>query len=270
MIEFLFAPILSLFSPRFYRDILKSSLAKGFFYLAYLAVIFATVFLVILHVKFIPIAENFVDWFALNLPEITFEKGTVSSPAKQPYEMKHPVFGKILVLDTTKDALKTEELKDIFFYITKTKIYANDYVHNEIRIFDLTAPQNQKGKLSQGPQTLTGKSVKAFYLKAKPFFLILFFFLFGASIFFWKLGAALFYSLLALVLNRFREEKFSYAVLLNVSIFGLTAVSFLQLLNFIVPHLHLGPPLWMALVITTLYLGLGLLIVSPPEKSPEP
>ncbi len=266
--EFLFSPILSLFSPRFYRELLKKSLGQGFLYLIYLATICTAVFMTVVLLKWVPIAENFVDWFARKLPTMTFDKNGVTSPAKQPYEMKHPTFGMILILDTAKENIDSAEIKKAFFYITKTKIYTSDPVRNETRIFDLSAPANQP-KQPEGRETLTGESVRRFYFKTKPFFLTVLFFMAMVFVFSWKVGTALFYSLVASILNQFREEKFSYAVLLNVSMFALTAVTTLQSFSLIAPALHLTPPLWMALVITSLYLGLAILIVSPPEKTSE-
>lgn len=269
MFEFLFAPILSLFSPRFYRSVLQSSVLKGFSYLIYLSLISAGIFVAIINLRWIPVAEDFIDWFSRGFPAITLTKDGISSSVEQPYEMKHPSFGAILILNTEKEEAEEEKMRKAFFYVTKTRIYANDPLRNETRIFDLKLDQSGKTKQQIENQVLTGETVKKFYRTAKPIFLFVFFFMMTFFLLLWKITTAFFYSVVALLLNQFREEKFSYAALLNVSCFSLTAVTLLQFLNLIAPQLHLAPAFWIAFMITTLYLGLAILIASPPEKEPE-
>ena len=266
MIDFLFAPILSLFSPRFYQNVLKSSLWKGFLYLAYLSLSGALTFLILISLKWLPTVENFVDWFARELPTMVFENGSLSSSVQQPYHMTHPKFGKILILDTTKEKADPSELKNAFLYVTKRIIYVSNPLRGETRIFDLSSPKNQRA-IAAGSSQITGELVKFFYKKIKPIFLVTLFSFVFLFIFLWKLVAAILYSVIAVVLNQFREEKFSYEKLLNVTIFAMTAISLLQFLNALVTGIQAPVPFWVALVLTTSYLGLAILVVSLPEKT---
>lgn len=275
MVDFLFAPILSLFSPRFYRELLRGSLWKGFLYLLYLGAICAAIFISAIALRWLPEADEFIDWLSHNLPTVTIDREGISSSVKQPYELKHSRLGLILVLDTRKDAFESNEIKNAFLYVSKTKVYANNPMKNETRVFDLSAAAREAAEKAKAkgmpssdlePQTFTGTMLRNLYLKVKPVVLTVFFFGVALFVFAWKLSAALIYSLIALVLNQFREEKYSYPALLNVSMFALTAVTLLQFSSLVVTQLHLSPPLWLALCMTTLYLSLAVLIASPPEK----
>ena len=92
------------------------------------------------------------------------------------------------------------------------------------------------------------------------FFGVLFF------VFLWKLGAAFSYSAIAIILNLFREKKFAYPALLHVTMYAMTAVSILQLLSLLTQSLRFDVQPWIAIGITTVYIGLALLIASPPEN----
>ena len=268
MIEFLLSPVLSLFSPRFYQKVLKSSLAKGLFYLVYLSLLGALAFLLIILLKWMPTVDNFVAWLASEMPAITFENGGLSTSVSQPHTITHPKFGKIIILNTTKEKLEPSEIREAFVYVTKHLIYVSNPLQKETRIFDISEARQQKN-VPPGPHVLTGDLLKKAYDKIKPvFFGVLFGFTF-LFIFLWKFVAAILYSLVAVLLNLFRDEGFPYEKLLNVSIFSMSAVTLLQFLNAIVTSIHAPVPLWVALVLTTCYLGLSILVVSPPEKSPE-
>ncbi|MBI4387918.1 MAG: DUF1189 family protein [Candidatus Omnitrophica bacterium] len=266
IIDFIVSPVLSLFSSRFYRSVLKSSLGWGFLYAIYLSAICAATFFLVILFKWVPLVDDFVDWFSVKMPAITIDQKGISSSVSQPYKMKHPTYGMILILNATEKDASTEEAKDAVFYVTKTKIYANDPVRNETRVVDLFSRINQPNTMVQ-PQTITGKLVRDFYQKVRPYFLTTLFLLIMAFILLWKIAAAFIYSVIAVILNRFREEKFHYAALLNLSFFALTTVTLLQFLSLATPDLNLALPLWMSLLITTIYLGYATLVASPPEKS---
>ncbi len=265
MIEFLLSPILSLFSPRFYQGVFKSSITKGFLYLLYLSLLGSVAFLFIIYLKWMPTADNFVIWFSHELPEISFQNGTLSSAVAQPHVLIHPKFGKILILNTKKDHAEPAEMKEAFVYVTSRLIYVSNPFQRETKIFDVAKSPDSKAPATEA-YIFNGDLVKKIYAKIKPVFLAIlvgFTFIF---IFMWKLTAAIFYSMIAFILNLFREEKFSYEKLLNVSMFAMTAVTLLQFLNALVTSINLPVPLWVAFTLTTCYLGLAILVVSPPEK----
>ena len=76
------------------------------------------------------------------------------------------------------------------------------------------------------------------------------------------------YSLIALLLNRFRDEKFSYPALLNISMLALTPVAVIQFLGLIDSHFRMTVHLLIAVVITVFYLVLALFIALPPDFVP--
>ena len=216
-------------------------------------------------INVMPAFESFAGWFSVHMPELQIENGIISSPVKQPYQMVHPDFGNIMIVDTGKEEATSAETGKTILYVTKHRIYARNPVRNETRIFDL-ASETQKERFKKA-EKISGPMVLDFFRKARPIFTAIFFFSSAIFFFMWKLSAAIFYSLIALILNQFREEKFGYPALLNTSIFATTAVSVLQIMGLMTGNPHFQIPVWMAAAVTTLYLGLALLIASPPESS---
>lgn len=78
--------------------------------------------------------------------------------------------------------------------------------------------------------------------------------------------ASLFYSLIALLLNLFRKEKLGYGSLLVLSMFALTPVAILQIAGFFVPKLMMILSFPVAIVLTTLFLALGILATQAPSE----
>lgn len=266
-LDFLFSPLLSLFSAKFYRTVLRSSPGFGFLYLLYLGLIGAVSVMLAMMLKWLPVADEFVNWFSDQVPPVVLDQDGLSSSVAQPYEISHPKFGTLVILDTTKETVRDEDVKRTFFYVTKRKIYANDPTRNETRIMDVLGRVSETELSRIARQELDGEQLKDFYAKAKPVVKIVAFLGVLLAVYMWKLGAALFYSLAAWILNQFREEKYSYLPLVSVSAFALTPVAVLQFSGSLLPNLSLNPPLWMAVAITSLYLAVAILIVSPTEKT---
>ena len=269
MLDYLFSPILSLFSPRFYKRIQKSSVVAGFIYLVYLSIIYTIVFLVHISLRWIPIVEDTVSWFARAVPPITYQKREFSSPVKQPFTLKHPMLGTVMVIDTSKETATAEEIKKTYFFITKKLVYVTNPIAQETQVVDLSSSKvkNTSGEINQ---TFTGKMIVIFYKRAKPVFLVVLFVLAGGLVFLWKLSAAFISFLIAVVMNQFRERMLPSSGLFNTSAFAVTFVVFLQMLDMIAPGLHLMPPTWMAVLMTSLYLGFAILVIAPSEKSGRP
>jgi len=263
---FLASPILSIFSPSLYRSIPKSSLVRGFGYLAYIALIGGVLVTAVVTMYWAPKMDEFVNWFSYELPALTFENGQITTVVQEPYYVTHPIFGTLVTINTKKKNPKTEDIRDSFFYIASTVIYASDPIRNETRMFDLAAKAGQ-ANVPPGPQTLTGELIRKVYQQVKPLFLTALFFAVWAVLFFWKLGVALLFSLFALLLNLCREDKFSYGTLLHFSIYAITVVYMLQLANLLMPNVSLTLPLWLGIIITAYYVVFGVLIMSPPERT---
>jgi hypothetical protein len=266
---FWLSPILSLFSPVFYRDVLKSPLARGFLYLLYLSGIGAVAFVLGFRLHVLPIFEEFVNWFSIELPELTLVDGKLSTDVTQPHRMTHPTFGTILILDTTRDTFASDEMDEALVYVTQTRVYTHNPVRGQTREVLI-------GSLFQGKQavgntlTLNGEMIRTFLGRLRPFLFVALLFIMITSLYLWKTFAALAYSLVAMILNRFRDEKFGYPALLNVSLFALTPVSLIQFATMLVSQPQIVIPFWLGVLVTTSYLGFALLFASPPEKLSDP
>jgi len=266
-VTFVFSPIFSLFSPSFYKSLPKRSVGEGFLYLFYLAVWGAFVLMLMISLRWLPAVDEFVDWFSYQTPTFTFNEGRITTNVKEPYAVTHPTLGTLLIVNTKKKEIKPEDLQNVYFYVTSHVIYASDPIRNETRMFDLGAQAHRTGNQLHGPQSLDGQMIRQIYQTIKPLVSVIFFFVIVFLVFVWKMTAALLYSVAALLLNRFREEKFSYATLLNFSCFSLTAVFILQLANIVFFNLQMPVPLWLSFAVTVFYLIFGILFVLPPERT---
>ena len=263
--DILLAPIYSFFSVSFYRRIIQSSLGKGFLYLLYLSFVYGAILLSLFIIRLKPMADDFVNWFASSLPQLTLTKNGVTASIQQPFEMKSPLYGTVLVIDTTKEKADGVPPTRTLIYLTKTQLVFQNEAKSETRILSLL-PKDDQAKEKWKDFSVTGAVVEMIYKKivpiVYPFILVLSLFAF----FIWKILAALFYSLVALLLNLFRKEKLSYGQLLVLSMFALTPVAVLQIAGFFVPKLMmiLSPPV--AIALTSLFLALGILATQGPAE----
>ena len=267
-LELLISPILSLYSTSFYKRKLNESLKRGFIYLAYISLIGAFSFLIMFQTRAMPILNEMAGWLSHEMPEMIIEQGKVSSSVAQPYIMKHPKFGNVMILDSNKESLKPDEMSQAFIYITKSLIYVHNPVQNDTQTIDLRQVEGQtkpQGK-TRKPEKVNGALVQAIYTQIKPVLSVVFFFTVLLSLFLWKLGAAFSYSAIAIILNLFREKQLPYPALLNVTIYAMTAVSVLQLMSLVTQSIRFDVQPWIAIGITTVYLCLAFFIALPEEK----
>ena len=86
---------------------------------------------------------------------------------------------------------------------------------------------------------------------------------FLAPLFFvWKLLIALFYSLIALLLNRFRKEKFRYGSLFTLACFAISPVTIFQAANVSIPEISFDLNFYFSFALTVLYLVYGMFVAS--------
>lgn len=262
--DILLAPIYSFFSTSFYKRVIRYSVGKGFLYLAFLSFIYALLILFFFWTPFKPNVDKFVDWFAANLPQLTLTKEGVVTSVTQPFELKNPVYGSVLVINTTQDGI--EKMPETLIYMTKTKLVFKNPNRNELRVFELV-PSTEEAKAKWKDFVLTGPFLEGWYKKLVPIvipaILIAVFWMF----FVWKILASLFYSLIALIINLFRREKLGYTKLLTLSMFALTPVAVLQMIGMFIPRMGLALNFFTSIILTSLYLALGILATQ--EKSPE-
>jgi hypothetical protein len=145
MRDFFLAPILSLFSLNFYRRLLAGQQSAGFLYLAYLSFLMSLAGLLLLHLQFFPVANQFVGWLEKNIPEMVFTQGGVKMSIEEPLLLTHPQWGALFYLDPTNDFPSSIDLEKAMVIVTRTKIAYRDPSNGETRIQDLApeaAPKN--------------------------------------------------------------------------------------------------------------------------------
>lgn len=269
--EFLISPILSLYSATFYRHRLNTSLKYGFSYLVYIAAIGAIIFLSMFKIKVAPVLDDFADWFSKEMPEIVIEGGHVSSTVPQPYTIKHPKYGTILMLDSSRDSLKPDEMGQTPIFITNTTVYIQNPIRKDTQVINLVQSyqDSQKNGKPLESERINGDTLRKMYAKAKPVFSVVITLAVFAYLFFWKLGAAFAYSLIAVSFNLLREKKFPYPTLLNVTIYAMTAVCILQLLGVLTQNIRFDIQPWVAIGVTTAYLGLVFFVAAPEDADDE-
>ncbi|MBI4971873.1 MAG: DUF1189 family protein [Candidatus Omnitrophica bacterium] len=261
--DILLAPIFSFFSVSFYRRVIHSSLGKGFLNLLFLAFIYSLVILSLFMIKAKPAVDHFVDWFTKSLPQLTFTREGVHATIQQPFEMKNPVYGTVLVIDTTKD--KVDNPPSSLIYLTKTQLVVRNEAKSETRIFNLVPPADQ-AKSKWKDFSVTGTLVDMIYRKVVPFIYPAIVFFVAIFFFMWKLLASLIYSLFALLLNLFRKEKLNYGQLLVLSMFAVTPVAVLQCVGIFVPKLLFALKLPISMLLTILFIALGILATQKPAE----
>jgi len=215
----------------------------------------------------LPQIDDFVDWFASQMPAVSITEEGAQVDAPEPYEITHPEYGPIVILDTTRDAVTQADMGDSTVYLTKQNLYVQSG-RRDLRVYALSQLfEEAMAQGAEGALLLTGERIYEFYQIMRrwmaPFlFTSTFFF-----IFFWKLAAALIYSLIALGLNQLRKEKLDYGSLLLVSMFAITPVFFLQILSLMIQRLNVH---WfVAIGVTTVYLALALLATQTREEPAE-
>ncbi len=261
------APFFAFFNLSFYKRIIRLSLGKGFLYLLYLSAVYALLIMAYVGADMLPKANEFTDWFAGNLPQVTLTKEGVVTDAPQPFELVHPKYGKILAMDTTRESLDNPP-PGFYVYITKTKALARQSGRAESRVYELV-PQTAEAKAQWKDVVITGELIKTLYKKFLPYVYPLTFGVVFFVVILWKILAGLFYSLVALLLNNFRREKLPYAALLNCSFFALTPVAVLQAVGIYVPRVAAPLNFLAALVLTSIYLVIAILATQEKPDSIE-
>lgn len=264
--NFIFSPFFSLFSRKFYRDMSRASLSRGILYLVYLALLFSLIILIGFSVSLVPVADKTAEWLRDSMPALEFTKDGVKTDVEQPYSLTHPDWGPILIVDTSRDLVGDEEMRQTLLYLTKRKLYFWERARNEHRIIPI-GPKTEEGLKNWQDIHVDGMVVWELYKAFKPFaFPMVFGISFGAF-FALKTSAAFFYSLLALLLNLFRKEKLAYEKLLNLCCFAITPIALFQCFKLMVPEFPLRATFLLSLLVTGAFLGFAVLGTQEPEES---
>ncbi|MBI1977189.1 MAG: DUF1189 family protein [Candidatus Omnitrophica bacterium] len=269
MTHFLLSPVTAFFSRRLYREALRSGIGRGFGFLTYLTLLFCIFVFLLCQIRIVPLTNSFVDWLIQTTPEMTMTSAGLTTQAEQPYLAKHPAFGPLYLIDTTKTAqelLATETPAVVL--ISKDAIILKQVRNGQTRVFNLDQAMAQVRQTNR-PIQLTKQLMRQIANRILAFLVPLVLLFFAPFFFIWKLFAALFYSLFALLFNLFRKEKCSYRSLFVLSCFALAPVTVLQAINILLPNLTMNLNVLYAFVLTLAYLAFGLFVgdkVSSPSK----
>ena len=262
MSDFLAAPALSFFSLRFYQRILKSGAGRGFAYLLYLTVLFCFLATFLCHFLLLPVVSGFVDWFINATPEIRITSAGLDTKAPQPFLLKHPAFGPLYLIDTSKSLQElTADKSGAPILIGKEQIVFRYSGRDELRLYELKKVIDQVARTNQ-PIAITKPVLKTLWERVYRLLVPGALLVFAPIFFLWKLMSALFYSLVALLLNRFRKEKLHYGTLFSLSCFAMTPITVIQWMMISIPELHFNVSMLLSLGLTTAYLAYGLFATS--------
>lgn len=261
MVQFLISPILSLFSPRMYREARFWRIGKVFGYLAYLTALFAVFIFLVNHFVFMPKVADFLNWFVEATPEMTLTETGLQTDAQQPYLVKHPVLGPFYVIDTTKelDAIVNDP-SGALVVVGKTHFIVRSPAEPQPRVFKFSdiwqqyKQKNQEASSIRIDKKLLQTFAQRFQSSIVP---IAFLFLIPAF-FLWKLIAAVIYFLLSLLLNLIKKEKIAASGLFGISCLALTPASILQGISILIPNIQVN--ILISVSVTLLYLVLALFV----------
>ncbi|MDD5217029.1 MAG: DUF1189 family protein [Candidatus Omnitrophica bacterium] len=230
------APVYSLFSIAFYRQVIREHLGKGFLYVVYLSLITAVIITLMFVLQVLPLANPFVDWLQAEMPTITMSPDGLAIDRPSPLVLTHPTLGPIAIFDMDKKDVNISDIKDVYVYVTQTKLFVRQR-SGELRVYDL-AQAMAEGRGRDGntqPSYLTPESVKRFYNNLKPWVVILLavicFIAAAVLTLFW----ALIYSWFGLIFNMSRNPKLTFGEVYHVSLYAMTAATVYQWLRMLIP-----------------------------------
>jgi hypothetical protein len=254
---FFSAPIYALFSKAFYSRVTQSRLSQGFAYLFYLTMIMTGLFFAVAMITGIPQADRFVDWVKIEAPALSVTSEGLQMKAESPYTMIHPQFGPLATFDMKSTEVDVSKIQ-VPVYITSTKLYVRQRA-NETRIVDLLA-QIKEGRRAPNQVTeITGAVVEQIYRQVKPWIILVAFISFTLIYYVMMMVQGLIFSLVGLILNRFRAVKLTYSAVLNTTFYAMTAGFVLDALKFLLPFLTVIPSgFFVNLLLTSVYLFIGI------------
>ena len=262
MIAFLLAPVLSFFSVRLYRNVLQSGAGRGFLYLLYLTILFCFLVVFLCQFLLLPLTSNFIDWLIAVTPEITVTQTGLSTAAREPYLVKHPAFGPLYLIDTSKEASELiNDTSKAAILIGKQDIIVSDPDRSRTRTFSLRQAMLAAHEASQ-PIRITKNVMKDLAKRFQSLVIPVVLVVLAPVFFVWKLLAALFYSLIALLFNLLRKEKFRYGSLFALSCYAISPVTMIQAVHISIPNLYFNLNFVYAFALTILYLLFGMFVAS--------
>lgn len=258
MRDFFFAPILSLFSVRFYQRLTTyPRLLLGFLYPAYLSLLIATSTFILFNINSQPLIDELISWFAKKLPAITLTSEGAQMEIQAPLLLEHPQWGPLLYLDPMNDSPKTEDFGKAFVILAKKNVAYQDPARGGYQIQPVTPGTDRRGNWRE--VKITGDTITLFWSRLRPYVGVIVFTAMFIGGYLWKLLAGLFYSLIACLINLVRTDRLPYRTVLLLSFFALTPITVLQLVASLFPGWPIPLNFLTGLLITSLYLVLAIL-----------
>ena len=263
--SFLAAPLLSLFSLKFYRGVLAWNVRKGLAYLAYMSLLFALVLSWLVKTVVVPQGDQFVDWLKGNMPVLIWNGEILAMKEGTAKEMVHPKYGPLIKFDMTRTEFTDQVLGEFSLGVTPAKAFVRQGSEILKEYNWARSPDQKKGTVEITPELL-GKV----YVQLKARISRVMIFVLWISVIFWNLVGALFYSWLGLLINWTRRgDKLLYSQLFNIAICAMTPVLVIDSLQLAIPALGRLPfGLVGSLVLTNAYLFFAIRGTDTPPENP--
>ncbi len=254
MLTFFTAPVAAFFYPPVYQDAAKSSAGRGVLYSLYLAGLSAVLVLMLVSVRFMPLADAFVDWVKTNMPVLIWTPAGLSLENGQTTAMlAHPQYGKIVFFDMTKTNATEADLGGAYILVTSQKVFIKR-APGQIEARDITGAGMRSGQQLPPRVRINGDIAVKMYQNIKgamtfvvPFLIVVFFFTFF-------LVANLFYSLAGLLFNLMRSEKLGYGAIFNLTCFATSAAFTLTWLRVLTPLRALTFPFALNILVNLVFM----------------
>jgi hypothetical protein len=268
MIAFILSPALTFFSKRLYKEALQKGAGRGLLYLGYLTLLFCFLATFLFNLLIFPLVQHFTSWLVQVTPEMTMTATGLKTDVTKPYRAVNPSFGPLYVIDTSKRGVDV---------LAENANFMIAVGYDEVLMRDVRAegapqrvPFNElMAKLSETKQSIriTKEVMKKLMSQIEGLLLPIALLIAAPFFFTWKLFTALFYSLIALLLNLFRKERFQYRNLFAVSCYAVTPVTVIQFARLSLPEIFFLNAL-IAIALTCAYLLFAIFVASKRVKAP--
>jgi hypothetical protein len=263
MIAFLISPALTFFSRRLYQEVLKSGAGRGFLYLSYLTALFCVLGMFLSRTLIAPVVEDYAQWFVSVTPEMTMTEKGLSAQVKQPYLVSHPAIGPLYLIDTTKSGQQLlNDPSGALIVVAQDQMIIRQPGQAEMRIVDFANIRQQLSQ-SKGAVRITKQVLWDFVKRLQDMMYPIMLLIAAVVFFIWKLISALLYSVVALVMSRFRKAKLQYRNLFALSCHAITPVTVLQVMSFSIPETEFNLSLLIAVVLTSCYIAYAIFSAYP-------
>lgn len=265
MKDFLLAPVLALFSLKFYRRLLSLPQSLGFLYLVYLSLILALAGSLMIRFQILPGTNEFIGWLKGTFPEMVVTREGLKMSSQTPQLLTHPKLGPVVYFSPQSEFPQTQDMGKAALVVTRTHIAYRDPRRNQYRIQSIV-PQVPTARWRD--VRLNGQIIEEFWRKMRPFVAPIAFLVFFVIVYIWKLVAGLLYSLVGLLINLFRKERLPYRFILNLAFFALTPITLVQAFSWILPKMAIRINNLVALAITAAYLAFAILATQLRREEP--